>query len=272
MSRLRFEIQGDPNSISLLVYSSATARVVQILRELDVAISGEGGASLNWYVSDLSKNGSLSMEVESRLKPPAKSRKRPRPDVSNPVAESFVTTFENIQDRGISPPYLSEYGLEKLQAMMALLHANGARGFIASAIEPQHRSVSVNENAARTLRQLLPPIKQLEGSVEGRLETISIHTRKKFIIYHAITHKAVTCTIETDEDLELAKRALGHKIVAFGLISINVKNEPLQVNVKSIRILGDGKRLPLAHELTGSDPDFTGDLSTDDYIRSIRRG
>ncbi len=205
MSRLRFEIQGDPNCISLPVYSSATARVVQILRELDEAISGKAGVSLNWYVSDLSKNGNLSMEVESRLKPPARNQKRPRPDVSDPVAESFITTFENIQDRGISPPYLSEYGLEKLQAMIALLHKNGAKGFIAAAIEPHHRSISVNEKAATTLRQLLPPTKQFEGSVEGRLETVSIHGQKKFIIYHAITHKAVTCTIETDEDLELAK-------------------------------------------------------------------
>jgi hypothetical protein len=30
------------------------------------------------------------------------------------------------------------------------------------------------------------------------------------------------------------------------------------------------KSLPLAKDLTGSDPDFTGDLSTDEYIRSIR--
>ncbi len=61
-------------------------------------------------------------------------------------------------------------------------------------------------------------------------------------------------------------------MIAFGLISINVKNEPLKVSVGSIRVLGEGKRLPLASELTGSDPEFTGDLSTDEYIRSIRRG
>ena len=30
--------------------------------------------------------------------------------------------------------------------------------------------------------------------------------------------------------------------------------------------------LPTVAELTGSDPDFTGGLSTEEYIRSIRRG
>jgi len=33
---------------------------------------------------------------------------------------------------------------------------------------------------------------------------------------------------------------------------------------------GTGKRLPLASELTGTNPDITGDLSTGDYIRKIR--
>lgn len=52
MSKVRFEIKGDSNNIGLPTYSVATAKVVQILAELDRAISGHGGASLNWYISD----------------------------------------------------------------------------------------------------------------------------------------------------------------------------------------------------------------------------
>jgi len=268
MSRLRFEINGDPSNISLNVYSLTTFKVVQLLRELDVAISGRGGMSLNWYVAALSKNGNLALEVESRLKAPARN-KRPRADVSVAVAESFVTTFENIQNRGISPPYLSEYGLERLQAMMGLLHKNGASSFTATSMD-QHRSVSVTEEAEKTLRQLLPPTRSYSGSVEGRLETVSVHGSKKFIVYHSLTRKAVTCTLDSDTDLEIAKHALGRKVSVFGTISVNIKNEPLKVEVRSIRILGLDKRLPTAAELTGSDPNFTGDMSTDEYIRSIR--
>src|SRR5271157_1580686 len=259
MSRLRFEINGDPNNISLNVYSMTTFKIVQLLRELDVAISGRGGTSLNWYVADLSKNGNLALEVESKIKAPAKN-KRARADVSIAVAESFVTTFENIQNRGISPPYLSEYGLVKLQAMMGLLHRNGASSFTATSVD-QNRSISVTEEAEKTLRQLIPPIRSYNGSVEGRLETISVHGNKKFIAYHSLTRKAITCTISSDADLEIAKNALGRKVSVFGKISVNIKSEPLKVDVRSIRILGLNKRLPTAVELTGSDPDFTGDMS-----------
>src|ERR1035437_1114161 len=269
MSTLRFEINGEPSSISLGVYSSATSKIVQLLRELDAAISGQGGASLNWYVADLSKNGSLALEVQSRVKAPAKN-KRPRQDVSIAVAESFVTTFENIQIRGISPPFLSEYGLEKLQAMMGLLHKNGAKSFTATSVD-QKRSISVTQEAEKTLRQLLPPTRTYDGSVEGRLETISVPGQKKFIVYHSLTRKAITCTISSETDLEIAKNALGRKLWVFGRISINIRGEPIRVDVRSISILGIDKRLPTAAELTGSDPNFTGDMSTDEYIWRIRR-
>lgn len=268
MSRLRFEIKGDPNGIALPTYSVATVKVLQLLTELDRAISG-AGPSLNWYVSDLSKNGTVMLEVQSRVKAPPKGQKSPRRDVSRSVAESFVTTFENIEDRGISPPYLSEYGLEKLQKMMSLLHKNGAKGYKATLVDTS-RSVDVTEEAEKTLRQLLPPAKVYEGSVEGRLETISVHGKTRFILYHAITKKAVTCHI-SKEQLQVVKDALGHKVLADGVVTINVKSEPIRMDVASIRVLAN-RLLPLASQLTGSDPEFTGDLSTDEYIRSIRSG
>src|ERR1700685_3455569 len=184
MSKLRFEIKGDPNSIALPTYSIATTKVVQILTELDRAISGRGGPSLNWYISDLSKNGTLALEIQSRVKRPS-TRQKVRKDVSRDVAESFVTTFENIEDRGISPPYLSEYGLEKLQVMMALFHRNGAKGFVATSVD-KNRSVNVTPASEQTLKALLPAVREYEGSVEGRLETISVHKVHQFIVYHAL--------------------------------------------------------------------------------------
>jgi hypothetical protein len=270
MSKLLFEIKGDPNRISLTTYSSATAKLVQLLRELDVAISRHGHGSLQWYISGLSKNGSLGIEIRSEVRK-TKDEKRPLKDVSVQVTQSLVTGFENIEELGISPPFLSEFGLEKLNGMMSLLHKNGAKGFAATAVE-QKRSVSVSDRAANTLRDLLPPKRDIEGSVEGRLETISVHGQKRFVLYHSLTGKAVSCKIESDSDLQKALQALGKKVWVAGTVSINVKSEPLSVKVREFRVLGSGRRLPTAAELTGSDPHFTGDMGTDEYIRSIRRG
>jgi hypothetical protein len=154
--------------------------------------------------------------------------------------------------------------------LIDLISKDGAKSFIATALD-ENRSMSVTARSADVIRQLLPPKRQEPGSVEGKLETISIHRSKKFVIYESLTGKGVTCIINNDELLRLATESLGQKVVVSGMVSFNIKNEPCRVTVSALRILGRGK-LPTVGELFGSDPDFTGNISTDEYIREIRRG
>ena len=50
------------------------------------------------------------------------------------------------------------------------------------------------------------------------------------------------------------------------------EGEPLRVEVERIRALRPREELPSIEELSGSDPDFTGGMSTEEYLRSIRVG
>lgn len=280
MARMRFEIEVAPGGINLATYTMATTKFLQLLREIDAAISGKGDGMVSWYVVDAQRNEglddsvdtiqNLAIEIESRLKPPPLRPRKPIRDTAPAVAQSFVTGFENIEHRGISPPYLSEFGLERLQKMMHLLHRNGAKGFTATALDV-HRSVSVTEKGANTLRELLPPRRTEIGSVEGSLETVSVHRSPKLVIYDSLTRKGVTCNISGEDTLKRATDNLGKKVVVGGMVYFNIKDEPVKIDVENLRVLGT-KRLPTAAELLGSDPNFTGDLTTDEYIRSIRRG
>jgi hypothetical protein len=278
MARMRFQIAASPSGVSLQTYTTATLKFLQLLREIDSAISGKGGGMVNWYVVNASsgehdeteKPESFIIEIESKLKPAPRRPRRPIRDTAYAVAQSFVTGFENIEHRGISPPYLSEFGLERLQAMMQLLHRNGARGFTAEAVDA-NRSVAITDKAAKTLAELLPPRRMEEGSVEGALETVSVHNAKKFVIYDSLTGKGVTCLISDDSTLKLASTNLGKKVRVTGKVFFNIKEEPIRIEVGNLRVLGL-KNPPTVAELTGSDPDFTGHLTTDEYIRSIRRG
>lgn len=50
-----------------------------------------------------------------------------------------------------------------------------------------------------------------------------------------------------------------------------IRRELYGSGIKILKALDETKsRPPAASELTGSDPDFTGTLSTEEYIRSIR--
>ncbi len=271
MARMRFEIKTDSGGISLLTYNTATFKFLQILREIDGAISGKSGGMVSWYIVDVDKNGTLALDIESRLNRPPKRPRQQIRDTAPAVAQSFVTGFENIEHRGISPPYLSEFGLAKLQDMMSLLHGDGARGFVATALD-EKRSVAVTEKAADTLRKLLPSRREAEGSIEGMLETVSVHKVPKIVVYESLTRKGVTCLIAGDEMMKEATENLGKKVLVSGKVFFNIKEEPVRIAVRSLRVLGIRKKPPTVAEFKGSDPNFTGDMSTDEYIRSVRRG
>jgi hypothetical protein len=55
-----------------------------------------------------------------------------------------------------------------------------------------------------------------------------------------------------------------------GVVHSNAKGEPLRVDVERIDLLSREEELPSTADLAGSDPSFTGDMSTEEYIRSSR--
>jgi hypothetical protein len=63
---------------------------------------------------------------------------------------------------------------------------------------------------------------------------------------------------------------LGRRIIASGKVCSNMKGEPLRVEAEEIKVLRRKEELPSIAALSGIDPHFTGELSTEEYIRSLR--
>jgi hypothetical protein len=78
--------------------------------------------------------------------------------------------------------------------------------------------------------------------------------------------------MRADALLATAKEVMGRRVNVAGVIYRNGRGEPMRVDVRGIRTLGRDDELPTIDQIGGSDPDFTGDLSTDEYIWSIRVG
>jgi len=73
--------------------------------------------------------------------------------------------------------------------------------------------------------------------------------------------------------LEKIKASLGRRVRVRGLISRNLRSEPRQVmlyRAEDLEIFGEDLKVLPFRSLGGSDPDFTGDLSTEEFIRRIR--
>jgi hypothetical protein len=68
----------------------------------------------------------------------------------------------------------------------------------------------------------------------------------------------------------ISTEMLGRRIIASGKVCSNMKGEPLRVDAEDIKILRRKEELPPTSALSGIDPNFTGNLSTEEYIRSLR--
>jgi hypothetical protein len=268
MAELAFEIFGTPGEISASTFREAVGQAVGLLQEFDSAISEKPRGSLRWYIARLHSNGNLLVSFRSKLKP-SRTRRDRAEDVSSAVTNSFLTGFDDLENRCETPPYLSEFGLRKAEYLTGLIGKNGATRF---RFASDNRAVDVTRTASENIGKLLPIKRRSIGSVEGKLEAINLHHKPRVIVYHAITKKAVTCEFRPDEFIEEVKEYLGKRVVVFGTLHKNINGDTLRVTMERL-ILTDHRRdsSVLGHE-EEADPEFTTADSTAEYIRRIRGG
>ena len=260
--RLQVRIEGEPGSISLETFRTVIGNSSDILKDLDGAISSAPRGSLDWYVSEVSF-GSLTVVVEAVPKTPGE-------DFSGPVVESFVDGLAQVQRDATTPPYFSDYDLRKAQGLARALKGDGAKSITFTDVEREVR-VEVTPDISENLGQLVSVRHQETGSVEGRLEVISVHRNPRFTVYEAVNRRAVRCRFEP-ELLELVKQALGKRVIVSGVVHLNYVGEPLRVEIERLETLPDEADLPLPKDLRGMSTDFTGGKETGEYLRELRNG
>ena len=135
----------------------------------------------------------------------------------------------------------------------------------------REKTTQFDSGIVTTTNQLIGYSYKSFGSVEGTLEMISIHKPARFNVYHSITLHAVRCNLK-EEAIEKVREALGRRVVVSGLVSYNTKHEPKRVEVEELEIIPREDELPTIDEFIGSDPSYIGEMTTEEYIRSIRSG
>jgi hypothetical protein len=269
MAVLRIDIAGNPKSIPYKSFLEVATNSLAILADLDLRFSRRHNGALEWYMNDLARNGSLRLEIYSRVKT---LRYKELPDVGKDVAQSFVRGFDMLEHQGRSPEYLTASGMNRAQRMTNVLGHDGAQKLVAS-IPNTAAETDITTTSAVNLRKLLPEASKSLGSIEGMLEGVSIHKKLDVIVYESLHGKAVTCHIANADLIGKVKESLGMRVQAKGIISRNARSEPRAVTVQrpeDFKVFGSDLKILPFRRLGGSDPDFTGDLTTEEFIHSVR--
>jgi hypothetical protein len=266
MATLRLEIGGAPGSIPVAAFLEAARHELAILRDLDRAISGSSHSSLDWIISDL-RIGSAVLDAQSRPRDPSQ-------DNGKEVSRAIVDAILSIERDNRTPAYLSPEGMRHAKGLVEIperFHLSGQLTLIDLTDSGRVVEQATITPASRDhIRELLDAKYQSIGSVEGKLEGLNVHGKPKFTVYEHRTRRAVTCVFDYDRWIGAVKDLLRARIRVSGRVESNARGEILRVEVGDIEPLPDMSKLPRARDLYGADPDFTGGVQSDLFIRGLR--
>jgi hypothetical protein len=237
-----------------------------ILEELDGAVARGPGRAFDWHIAHLA-TGSAITNLEPRLR----ARKRAvSASAAEDIAAAFVSGLATLEEDAIQPPLYSIDTLSKVRKLTANFSASGATGLrtriLGGGTSPQ---ASVTRTAGDHAGELLTPASQAIGSVTGVLGAISIVGRSQYDVYEDHTNRRVRCEFD-DADVEAVKAALGHRVIAAGVVQRNRRGNPLRVLQPGFKVLPPEDQLPGLSDLIGSDPDFTDGQPAVEWVRQGR--
>ena len=232
------------NLIPVSTFIDAASDLYAILSELEREISGS--LNLMWSIADLS-SASASLETIPYLRGEDETDNRER------IVSVFVQGMEKIADRPIRPDYFSDEALIKAKHLAGLLDGNvdriAVRGTIRGKLSDQ---IPITQKIAAHVDELIGVRRVSLGSVEGKLELISIHGGPYFNIYDQLTGRRVKCACDREVLNKLTDhRNLGKRILVYGEIREDARGRADSIKMETYRFLRERDELPQVDDIRG---------------------
>lgn len=107
------------------------------------------------------------------------------------------------------------------------------------------------------------------GSVEGRLEMVTVHDKLACSIYADVSGERVVCTFRPDQQQRVIE-AFDRRIIATGLVRYDARGKTISIRLEAIEVFPPDERLPSVEKMAGMAPDITGGLPSPEYVRGLR--
>ena len=267
MAEIDLEIAGAPGKVSANALRVGIQQTVGLLDEFARAMSETNYETLKWNVRDLKSNGTLHVGFWSSVV--HRKRKPPPLDNSLSVANTLVGGLAAIDREAITPPYISELGMRRVEAFVDVIKRHEADTYTLKSLG---EVASVTQKTGDNLNKLIEIKRTAIGSVEGRLVGINVARAPKLSIIHHVSKKSVTCIVD-ERYMETAKSALGKRVVVYGTLYKNLNGDTVRVQMRegNIHVFAPGEMRARLAEISGLPiPDFAKTPDTEDYLIGSR--
>ncbi len=253
---------------------------VDILREVEDAIAGEGSEQLVWRVTSVSKNSPIMFEITPFPKIYGT-------DIENRAAQVVKATaqgFHKLNEGNVRPSHFTDKVLNKIVGVNERIMNGLAATEIDFSGYEGAPSWSLSRKTARsTIKRIdrlkSPPMKPHRelGSVEGFVKTVGRdgHGRSKITLTTRLDRKDVKCAsargeqgLDEIDHLKVGKVTKGLRIRVHGVLHFKASNVLDRVDVERVELFPFLEDLPSVEDLI--DPEFTDGLTSVEFIRRAR--
>jgi hypothetical protein len=247
--------------VSLETLKEALANALEMLRSVSDELAPQG-VQVRWEVVAASLRSPLTLTFEPSLRNgKVKQGKR----ISHKIVSTCVRGVRNLEQGTPPPPYFTEDAILATQKLVKVAQQDGGKVTLAAGraekVTPTDRIFEHISAAVEKTRTYLD-----YGTLEGRLEEISVHGGARIAIWETLTNYKIDCDIP-NEALDRIKDLLGKRVAVSGRIRYR-NHRPKLITMESIRRLRDKDELPQPENMPPID--ITDGEDPAEYVRRMR--
>ena len=253
--RLGFSLSGD--AVAVKSFIAVATKLTDLLRELEISMTGREG--LEWHIADL-RMGSANLAIAPVTQSPESADKSPQ------IIDATMKGLEIVENSPQRPHHFTDQALRHAKELTKA--ANGADRLSIFSGGAKPRRVSVSSRLVAHVDELIGTKSVALGSLEGRLEALTVHSSIAFSIYDSITNRRILCRCSR-ETLDAAIEHFDRRVSVSGEIQFNARGEATSMEVDEVHPLGEGP-LPQAKDIRGLFADYK--IDADEWSEFVREG
>jgi hypothetical protein len=253
---------GERDRISLSNFIQSLKNFLGLLRDFDATISKDKKGSVIWEVVELKKNSPPIVGVSP-------TTRRGMMDYSHAVEAQILESTAEITARGERTAVMSDAALQRLERLSSNTRSIGSHSIFMmnGASKDPIGETLITEKTFENVRQYTQPKFSSQGSIVGKLDSITVHRANEFRVWDEVTGKPVRCKFEMEQD-RLVRDLLRQRVIVSGEILSNSVGMPILMNLEELST-AEKKELPTIDQMRGLVKDFTNGLSLGDYLKEI---
>jgi hypothetical protein len=254
---LTIQLTGTAETISVASFLSVIDSAVDLLQDIDAAMSRKRKGTVSWSIAAASMSSPLQVTIAGTSEA--------EPAMVDEIIRFSMEGLRRLEADGqVAPTYFTDETLEDAKELVSVLNADIARiRFTAPSVEP----VTPTQRVAASVDELLPVEREELGTFVGVLETLTVRGKTRFMIWDVITGTRIECLIPRQK-LDEAHRAFNKRVAVYGLVRYARTGKPKSIQVRDLRVKRGWDDMVRAADLPVID--ITRGVDPTEYVRRLR--